>query len=140
MGENKVMLMRKITIMLAVLAFVTISGLAFNAVRQTNVTEPATSLLDPPQTKVTTVRTKSYPRPPYSGATYYIYERDNKIICTKVETCNKFDHCSSVYKKGEWKDQMDVEYDEPHALTDPVVIAASKLKKHGCLTKFKLLK
>lgn len=132
--------MRKVTIIVVVFAALTITGLAFNAARTTSMNEAATRMPEPPQTKVTTVRTKSYPRPPYSGATYYIYERDNKVICTKVETCNKYDNCSSEYKKGEWKDQMDVAYDEPYGLTEPVAISPTKLKKHVCLTKFKLLK
>jgi hypothetical protein len=29
-------------------------------------------------------RANSYPPPPYSEATYYVYERDGNVICTKV--------------------------------------------------------
>ncbi len=87
-----------------------------------------------------TIRTENFPRPPYSGATYYIYERDDEIICTKLEVCNKFGDCSATYKKGEFREEEDVETGEPYGKTDPVVIATSKLKKHVCLTKFKLVK
>lgn len=128
--------MKKVTFVSAVFALILLTSLALNANLTVNTIE--TILPDPPQVKVTTVRTKSYPRPPYSGATYYIYERDSKVVCTKVVTCNKYEQCSSVYKKGEWKDEMDVEYDVPYGVGDPVVIAPSKLKKHACLTKFKL--
>ena len=34
--------------------------------------------------EATTVRTESFPRPPYSGATYYVYERTGRTICTKL--------------------------------------------------------
>lgn len=51
------------------------------------------------QRKSIFIRTEIYPRPPYSGATYYIYERDDKPICTKLEVCNKFNRCSTTYKK-----------------------------------------
>lgn len=30
-----------------------------------------------------TIRTESYPRPPYSGATCYFYEKGNQTMCTK---------------------------------------------------------
>lgn len=38
-----------------------------------------------------TIRTETYPRPPYSGATSYVYERDGKVICTKLAVCDKYD-------------------------------------------------
>lgn len=85
------------------------------------------------------IRTENYPRPPYSGATYYIYERDDEIICTKLEVCNKYDQCSTTYKKGAYKTDEDIETGEPYGKTDRVVIPASKLRKHKCLTKFKLV-
>ena len=72
-----------------------------------------------------TVRTENYPRPPYSGATYYIYERDGQTICTK-------------YVKGSYKDEEDVQTGDPYGKTDAVVIGKEKLAKHVCLTKFKL--
>lgn len=130
--------MKKLVFVAALLASVSVGVIAFNSER-TVASDTENIVPDPPQSKVITIRTKSYPRPPYSGATYYIYERDNQIICTKVETCNKYDNCSSEYNKGEWKDQMDVEYDEPYGVTKPVAIKPSKLKRHVCLTKFKLL-
>ncbi len=84
-----------------------------------------------------TVRTEGYPRPPYSGATYYFYERANQVVCTKLEVCNKFDECSVEYRKGLLKDEQDR---DPFERTDPVPIAAAKLVKHKCLTRFGLAK
>ncbi|MEP7147609.1 MAG: hypothetical protein ABI857_01830 [Acidobacteriota bacterium] len=84
------------------------------------------------------VRTENFPRPPYSGATYYIYERNGEVICTKLRVCNKFDDCSTEYKKGAYKDEIDIETGEPYGQTDAVFIPANKLRKHVCLTKFKL--
>jgi len=86
------------------------------------------------------IRIERFPRPPYSGATYYIYERDGEVICTKLEVCNKYDQCGTEYKKGKYKDEIDVETGDPYGKEDPVVIPASKLRKHVCLTKFKLIK
>lgn len=87
-----------------------------------------------------TIRTENYPRPPYSGATYYIYERDGEVICTKLSVCNKYDDCSVIYKKGPFKEDEDIETGEPYGRTDPVVIPRAKLKKHVCLTRFRLVK
>lgn len=92
------------------------------------------------QKKQTFVRTENYPRPPYSGATYYIYERDGKVICTKLEVCNKFGDCEKTYKKGSFKEDLDIETGEPYGKTHAVLIPASKLRRHVCLTKFKLIK
>jgi len=86
------------------------------------------------------VRTENFPRPPYSGATYYIYERDGEVICTKLEVCNKYDNCTTQYKKGTFKEQEDIENGEPSGKTDPVLIPSNKLRRHVCLTKFKLLR
>lgn len=86
-----------------------------------------------------TVRIERYPRPPYSGATYYIYERDGQQICTKLEVCNKYDDCESTYRKGVFKEEEDLETGEPYGKEDAVVIPAAKLRKHVCLTRFKLL-
>ena len=91
------------------------------------------------QKKGTYVRTENYPRPPYSGATYFIYERDDKVICTKLAVCNKFNDCTTTYKKGIFKEQVDIDTGEPYGKTDGVAIAANKLKKHVCLTKYKLI-
>src|ERR1700741_4889260 len=99
---------------------------------------PYLSTAAPSQQGRITVRTENYPRPPYSGATYYIYERDGETICTKLQVCNKYDDCDTEYKKGTYKDEMDVETGEPYGKTDAVLIPTSKLKKHVCLTRFKL--
>jgi hypothetical protein len=85
------------------------------------------------------VRIERFPRPPYSGATYYIYERGGDVICTKLEVCNKYDDCDTEYKKGKYKDEMDVETGEPYGTEKPVFIPTKKLRKHVCLTRFKLL-
>jgi len=69
-----------------------------------------------------TVRTESYPRPPYSGATYYIYEQSGRTICTKLEVCNKFDECSSQYFKGAYRATEDQETGNPYEQTQPVLI------------------
>lgn len=86
-----------------------------------------------------TVRIERYPRPPYSGATYYIYERDGQQICTKLEVCNKYDDCETTYRKGVFKEEEDLETGEPYGKEDAVIIPAAKLRKHVCLTRFKLL-
>ena len=88
----------------------------------------------------TSIRTENYPRPPYSGATYYIYERDGEVICTKLEVCNKYDQCDTEYRKGSYKDPEDVETGAPYGKTGAVLIPMSKLRKHVCLTRFKLVK
>ncbi len=87
-----------------------------------------------------TVRTETFPRPPYSGATYYIYERGGEVICTKLQVCNKYDDCDTEYRKGVYKDEIDVETGDPYGTTRAVVIPTAKLKKHVCLTRFKLVK
>ena len=87
-----------------------------------------------------TIRTENFPRPPYSGATYYIYERGGEVICTKLQVCNKYDDCSTEYRKGTFKEEEDIETGEPYGKTDPVVIPTAKLRKHVCLTRFKLVK
>jgi len=110
-------------------------GLGFSFYKNVSIAET----VEPLQKKTFTVRTERFPRPPYSGATYYIYESDDKVVCTKLEVCNKFGHCEQTYKKGTFKEAFDVETGDPYGKTDAVVIAASKLKKHTCLTKFKLV-
>jgi hypothetical protein len=85
------------------------------------------------------IRTENYPRPPYSGATYYIYERDGQVICTKLEVCNKYEQCDVTYTKGEFKDETDIQTGEPYGKSETIFIPRGKLKKHVCLTKFKLL-
>lgn len=102
--------------------------------------EPGYAPIVSAQDKRIFIRTENYPRPPYSGATYYIYERNDEIICTKLEVCNKYDDCSVTYNKGEFKEEEDIETGEPYGTTKRVLIPASKLKKHVCLTKFKLVR
>lgn len=85
-----------------------------------------------------TIRTEIFPRPPYSGATYYIYERDGEVICTKLEVCNKYDDCDATYRKGRFLDEIDEEMGEPRT-TKPVLIRRTSLRKHVCLTRFKLV-
>ena len=85
-----------------------------------------------------TVRTENFPRPPYSGATYYIYERGGRTICTKLEVCNKFDQCDRHYTAGVFEDPEDVETGAPYGTTPAVAIPKSSLTKHVCLTRFGL--
>ena len=92
------------------------------------------------QSNRVTVRIERFPRPPYSGATYYIYERGGEVICTKLEVCNKYDDCDVQYKKGIFKEDEDVQTGEPYGTEPAVLIPAAKLRKHVCLTKFKLVK
>jgi hypothetical protein len=86
------------------------------------------------------IRTENYPRPPYSGATYYIYERGGETICTKLKVCNKYDNCSTNYYNGVFKEVEDVETGEPYDKTDPVLIPKNKLRRHVCLKKYVLNK
>lgn len=91
------------------------------------------------QTDRITVRLERFPRPPYSGATYYIYERGGDVICTKLEVCNKYNACSTTYKKGVFKEEEDIETGEPFGREGPFVISKAKQRKHVCLTKFGLV-
>lgn len=84
-----------------------------------------------------TIRTESYPRPPYSGATYYFYESAKLVICTKLEVCNKFGECDVDYKSGLFREEEDV---SAFATSAPSPIPFEKLKKHRCLTRFGLIK
>lgn len=86
-----------------------------------------------------TIRTESYPRPPYSGATYYIYERGGKTICTKLEVCNKFDQCERTYRQDSYKDDEDVQTGAPYGTTPALPIPDAKLRSHVCLVKFHLV-
>jgi hypothetical protein len=85
-----------------------------------------------------TVRTENFPRPPYSGATYYIYERGGRVVCTKLEVCNKFENCSRKYVAGPFKEPEDVETGAPYGSTPAVEVPPASLAKHVCLTKFGL--
>ena len=102
-------------------------------------TAPSPPVAAPQKTNIY-IRTETYPRPPNSGATYYIYERNDEIICTKLEVCNNYDNCSTTYKKGSYKDEEDVRTGEPFDRTERVLIPANKLRKHVCLTKFKFVR
>ena len=96
----------------------------------------------PPQQKAAapiTVRTETYPRPPYSGATYYIYEQSGRTICTKLEVCNKFGDCGAQYVKGAYRAKEDQATGEPYGETPATLIPRSKLNKHACLRRFKLI-
>ena len=132
--------MKKIILFLSIILVAGI-GLSFSAFYGNghSGSDPAGKSSETAQKKIITIRTENFPRPPYSGATYYIYERDDKVICTKLEVCNKYEHCESTYKKGIFKDDLDIDTGDPYGKTDAVVIAPGKLRKHTCLTKFKLL-
>jgi len=80
----------------------------------------------------------SYPRPPYSGATYFIYEQSGKTICTKLTVCNKFEECAAEYFKGAYRAEDDQDTSEPYGESPPVQIPRAKLNKHVCLRRFKL--
>jgi hypothetical protein len=84
-----------------------------------------------------TVRTESYPHPPYSGATYYLYERDGQVLCTKLEVCNKYRQCTATYRRGRFIDDQHRQLG-PHARTAPVAISPAKLGQHVCLSRFGL--
>jgi hypothetical protein len=86
-----------------------------------------------------TVRTESYPRPPYSGATYYIYEQSGRTICTKLEVCNKFDECGTQYIKGAYRAREDQATGEPYHETPAILIPRAKLNRHVCLRRFRLI-
>jgi hypothetical protein len=84
------------------------------------------------------IRTEGYPRPPYSGATYYIYEQAGRTICTKLEVCNKFNNCETTYRRGTYKDPLDVQTGAPYDTTPAQILTPDKLSKHACLTRFGL--
>jgi hypothetical protein len=87
----------------------------------------------------TTVRTEQYPRPPYSGATYYIYERSGAVICIKLEVCNKYGNCSSSYYSGTYKAAEDLETGDPYDTSLPALISPEKMRKHKCLARYSLI-
>jgi hypothetical protein len=86
----------------------------------------------------TTVRTETFARLPASEATYYIYERDGRTICTKLAVCNKYDQCRTQYVPGAFRDSTDTGDSQPYAASPVVSIAATSLPKHACLTRFGL--
>lgn len=83
-----------------------------------------------------TIRTETYPRPPYSGATYYIYERDGMVICTKLAVCDKYDECDTKYYAGTFKAPEDIRTGNAYGGSPAVTIPEAKLRKHQCLAKF----
>ena len=85
-----------------------------------------------------TVRTETFARPPYSGATYYFYERAGQTICTKLAVCNKYDHCSVSYTAGAFKDDQD-KASRAASTSRPAVIPTRTLRKHVCLIRFGLV-
>jgi hypothetical protein len=97
----------------------------------------ATAAASAPHT--VTIRTETYPRPPYSGATYYLYERDGAVVCTKLSVCNKFNQCQTSYHLGAFKDAEDVATGAPYGSTEPVPIPGAKLRRHQCLVRHRLL-
>lgn len=94
---------------------------------------PATSKDGAPSV---TVRTEQYPRPPYSGATYYVYEMRGTTVCTKLEVCNKFGECQVSYHRGAFKAPEDQETGEPYGATPAAAIGATKIRKHVCLVRY----
>jgi hypothetical protein len=86
-----------------------------------------------------TVRTESYPRPPYSSATYYIYEQSGRTICTKLEVCNKFGNCGAQYVKGGYRAREDQATGDPYQKSPATLIPRAKLNKHVCLRRFRLV-
>lgn len=85
-----------------------------------------------------TVRTEIFARPPYSEATYYIYESDGRTVCTKLSVCNKYDQCRTQYVPGAFREPEDTGASQPDATTEAVDIAPSSRIKHICLTRFGL--
>ena len=85
-----------------------------------------------------TVRTETFARPPYSEATYYVYESDGRTVCTKLSVCNKYDQCRTQYVPGAFREPEDTGASQPDAMTEAVDIEPSSLAKHICLTRFGL--
>lgn len=63
------------------------------------------------------IRTETYPRPPHSEATYYIYERGGNVICTKLAVCDKYEQCDTGYHAGVFKDLQDLKTGKPYDVT-----------------------
>lgn len=117
---------------------VTLSAIFAASVAGTDATTE-TATVSEPQGRPIFIRVERFPRPPYSGATYYIYEREGTIICTKLEVCNKYDDCTVKYEKGEFKEDEDRDTGEPFAKEGPFKIARSKERRHVCLRRFGLI-
>lgn len=100
---------------------------------------PATAVTAKESASGITVRTEQYPRPPYSEAKYFIYEKAGATVCTKLEVCNKYDQCQSSYHRGSYKAAADQKTGEPYGSSPAVPIAPSTLGKHVCLVRYKLI-
>ena len=86
---------------------------------------------------IITIRTELYPHPPYSSATYYFYERKGEVVCTTLETLDKFDIAVTTYHKGFFKLREDL-HDYPVKSSNPQPISMEELTLHRCLSKFQL--
>lgn len=117
----------------AVVVGTVLAFLSFGAEAADNAVPPGDT-----SPSTTSVRTENYPRPPYSGATYYLYERSGRTICTKLAVCNKYDQCDTKYFAGAFKDSEDVETGVPYGTTPAVMIPRSSLARHVCLTRYGL--
>lgn len=83
------------------------------------------------------IRTEQYPRPPYSGATYYIYEQGDTTLCTKLEVCNKYGDCTTSYHTGRYQDPEDRETGEPYGTSPSIPIPPAKLARHVCIVRYR---
>jgi len=100
---------------------------------------PATAVTAKKSNSEITIRTEQYPRPPYSEANYFIYEKAGATVCTKLSVCNKYDECQSSYHRGSYIAATDQETGEPYGTTPAVPIAPGTLGKHVCLVRYKLV-
>ncbi|AGH95414.1 hypothetical protein [Pseudobdellovibrio exovorus] len=123
-----------------VLVIAMVSGLLLGACSHTSPEPVAENHITIPaqEGSAIAVRTESYARPPYSGATYFLYEKDGQVICTKLKVCNKYNECETTYKSGLFRDEEEMEEGvEPFEKTESQVIAPEKLKLHQCLELLK---
>lgn len=86
-----------------------------------------------------TLRTENYPRPGSASAVYYIYERNNEIICTKLDICDQYSKCTSTYHRGAHKDNREAELVQSYGQTTPLIVLPAQLSKHRCLKEFNLI-
>ena len=113
-------MMRKLVVRACIAAYALLPTLCFAATNHSPVT----------------IRTETYASPPYSSVTYYIYERDGEILCTKRTTQNKFDEVENEYFKGAYKpDEIQMGFTPTNEVA-PVPISSDKMGKHYCLKKF----
>ncbi|GAB3003881.1 hypothetical protein GCM10010960_14360 [Arenimonas maotaiensis] len=100
---------------------------------------PATAVTAKESNSGITIRTEQYPRPPYSEAKYFIYEKAGTTVCAKLQVCNKYDECQSSYRRGSYKAATGRKTGEPYGTSLAVPIAPSELGKHVCLVRYKLV-